>query len=169
MGMIVLMGLFGHLYLYGIHPEVWIAAPAMTETLGIALVLILAIVAAWLSRRVLAMTKRGEFAGQGPWLLGLLGAMLLGAASWWDVVGWGGAGLDPAASGQGATVFVLIAFQGFTVAIAAIMAVYLGYRSGKGLLTTPTNVTLDIVTRFIGYTALQGLAIVLLTRLYPGV
>lgn len=169
MGMIVLMGLFGYLYLYGIHPEVWIAAPAMTETLGIALVLILAIVAAWLSRRVLAMTKRGEFAGQGPWLLGLLGAMLLGAASWWDVAGWGGAGLGPAASGQGATVFVLIAFQGFTVAIAAIMAVYLGYRSGKGLLTTPTNVTLDIVTRFIGYTALQGLAIVLLTRLYPGV
>jgi len=168
MGMIVLMGLFGYLYLYGIHPEVWIAAPPVLQTLGISLVLVLAIVAAWMSRRVLAMTKRGEFAGQGPWLLGLLGAMLLGAASWWDVAGWDSAGLDPAASGQGATVFVLIAFQGFTVAIAAIMAVYLGYRSGKGLLTTPTNVTLDIVVRFIGYTALQGLAIVLLTRLYPG-
>ena len=168
MGMIVLMGLFGYLYLYGIHPEVWIAAPPVLQTLGISLVLVLAIVAAWMSRRVLAMTKRGEFAGQGPWLLGVLGAMLLGAASWWDVAGWDSAGLDPAASGQGATVFVLIAFQGFTVAIAAIMAVYLGYRSGKGLLTTPTNVTLDIVVRFIGYTALQGLAIVLLTRLYPG-
>jgi len=168
MGMIVLMGLFGYLYLYGIHPEVWIAAPPVLQTLGISLVLVLAIVAAWMSRRVLAMTKRGEFAGQGPWLLGLLGAMLLGAASWWDVAGWDSAGLDPAASGQGATVFVLIAFQGFTVAIAAIMAVYLGYRSGKGLLTTPTNVTPDIVVRFIGYTALQGLAIVLLTRLYPG-
>jgi cytochrome c oxidase subunit I+III len=168
MGMIVLMGLFGYLYLYGIHPEVWIPAPPTMQTMGISLVLVLAIVAAWLSRRVLATTERGEFAGQWPWLLGLLGAMLLGAACWWDVAGWSGAGLDPKMSGQGATVFVLIAFQGFTVVIAGIMALYLGYRSGKGLLTTPTNVTLDIVVRFIGYTAFQGLVIVLLTRLYPG-
>jgi cytochrome c oxidase subunit I+III len=168
MGMIVLMGLFGYLYLYGIHPEVWLAPPPLLQTFGICAVLVLAIGCGWGSRRIVAMTERGGDPGQGPWLLGLAGALLLAGAEWWDVAGWTAAGLDPQASGQGATVFGLIAFQGFTVGIAAIMALYLGYRSGKGLLTTPTNVTLDIVVRFIGYTALQGLAIVLLTRLYPG-
>ena len=48
------------------------------------------------------------------------------------------------------------------------MALYLGYRSGKGLLTGSANVTLDVVVRFIGFVALQGLAISLLVRLVPG-
>jgi cytochrome c oxidase subunit I+III len=168
MGMIVLMALFSYLYLYGIHHEVWIAAPPLLQTAGIAALLLLAIVAAFVSRRVLARTKRGEFAGQIPWVSAAFGAALLCIALWWDIEGWRGAGLDPVASGQGATVYGMLAFHGCTVAIAAIMALYLGYRSGRGLLTTPTNVTLDIVVRFIGYCAIEGLAIALLTRLYPG-
>ena len=97
-----------------------------------------------------------------------VGACLLGGAIWWDWTGWSGAGLDPTASGQGATVFALLAFQACTAVIAAIMALYLGYRSGRGLLVAPASVTLDIVVRFIGYAALQGLAVALVVRLFPG-
>ena len=108
------------------------------------------------------------FPGQGPWLMAAIGAGLLVAATWWDWTGWSAAGLAPDASGQGATVFALLSFQACTVAIAVIMALYLGYRSGKGLLVAPASVTLDTVVRFIGFTAMQGLAILLVVRLFPG-
>ena len=98
----------------------------------------------------------------------MLGAALLCAALGWDWRGWRAVGLDGAASGQGAIVFALLALQGFSSAVASVMALYLGYRSGKGLLTGSANVTLDVVVRFIGFVALQGLAISLLVRLVPG-
>ena len=168
MGMIAFMALFSYLYLFGINPQVWIAPPPFWQTAGIATLLVLSLGSAWLSRRILARKPLRTFPGQGPWLMAALGASLLAAAIWWDWTGWGGAGLDPTASGQGATVFALLSFQACTVIISAIMALYLGYRSGKGLLVAPANVTLDIVVRFIGYTAVQGLAIALVVRLFPG-
>ena len=168
MGMIVFMGLFSYLYLYGINPQVWIAPPALPQLGAIAVLLVLALALARLSRRILAAKPKGKFPGQGPWLIATLAAALLGLAIWWDWSGWQGAGLDPTASGQGATVFALLSFQACTAIIAAIMALYLGYRSGKGLLVAPSSVTLDIVVRFLGYAALQGLAIALVVRSFPG-
>ena len=103
-----------------------------------------------------------------PWLLAALGAASLCLALGWDWNGWQGAGLEGAATGQGAAVFALLALQGFSSLVALIMALYLGYRSGKGLLVGPASVTLDVVVRFIGFVALQGLAISLLLRLVPG-
>jgi cytochrome c oxidase subunit I+III len=168
MGMIAAMGLFSYLYLYGIHPEVWIAPPDLAQTAGIALLLVLALGCAWLSRRVLARKARREFAGQAPWLLAVLGAGSLCAALAWDWSGWRDAGLEGAATGQGAAVFALLALQGFSSLVALVMALFLGFRSGRGLLVGPANVTLDVVVRFIGFVALQGLAISLLVRLMPG-
>ena len=168
MGMIVFMGLFSYLYLFGINPEIWIAAPALGQTLGIAFLLLLALGSAWLSRRILASKARGAFPGQGPWLMATVGAALLCAAVWLDLTGWGDAGLEPTASGQGATVFALLTFQACVAAIAVIMALYLGYRSGKGLLMAPANVTLDVVVRFISYAAIQAFTITLIVRLFPG-
>lgn len=168
MGMIAFMGMFSYVYIYGIHPEVWIAAPALSQTLGILALLVAALSCGYLSRRILARKPRGEFPGQTPWLSAALGAGLLVAALYWDWTGWSGAGLAPDATGQGATVFGLLAIQGCTAAISLIMAMYLGLRSGTGLLSGPANVTLDVVTRFIGYTAVQGLAITALVRLLPG-
>ncbi len=168
MGMIVFMAIFSYLYLYGINPDVWIAPPGLAQTAGIVMCLLLALGSAWLSRRILAFKPKATFPGQGPWLMAAVGACLLGGAIWWDWTGWSGAGLDPTASGQGATVFALLAFQACTAVIAAIMALYLGYRSGRGLLVAPASVTLDIVVRFIGYAALQGLAVALVVRLFPG-
>ncbi len=168
MGMIALMGVFSYLYLYGIHPEVWIGAPDLLQTAGVAVLFALAFGAAWGSRELLAGHEAGTLPGQAPWMLAMLGAALLAAALYVDVTGWQAAGLKAKASGQGATVFALLALQGFEVVTAFIMAAYLGYRSGRGLLTAPTNVTLDVVARFIGFVALQGVAITLLLRLFPG-
>jgi cytochrome c oxidase subunit I+III len=168
MGMIVFMATFSYLYLYGIHPKVWIAPPPLAETLLVVALLAGAFAAAWASRILLARVRAGVFPGQGPWMVAAAGSALLAAAAWLDWSGWRAAGLDPAATGQGATVFSLLAFQTCCCAIAAIMALYLGYRSGRGLLSGPANVTLDVVTRFIGFVSLMGLAIALVTRLFPG-
>ncbi|MGB3378049.1 MAG: cbb3-type cytochrome c oxidase subunit I [Allopontixanthobacter sediminis] len=168
LGMIVFMGLFGYLYLFGIHPEVWIAAPPLSQSAGIAAALVGALGLAWLSRRSMATKQSGEFPGQVPWLASAIAAGLLGAAIWWDWTGWSAAGLVASASGQGATVFALLSFQACTVATAAIMALYLGFRSGRGLLLGPNSVTLDVVVRFVSYTAMQGLAIAAVVRFFPG-
>ncbi len=167
-GMIAFMAVFSYLYLYGIHPEVWLAPPPLGDTALIAGLNVAALAGAWTSRRVLAGSSAGAFPGQGPWLLAALASAGLAAAAWMDWAGWRAAGLDPAASGQGATVFALIAFQAVNAAIAVIMALYLGYRSGRGLVSGPTNVTLDVVTRFMGFMALQGLVTSLVVRLIPG-
>jgi cytochrome c oxidase subunit I+III len=168
MGMIALMSLFGYLYLLGIHPEVWIAAPELVETAGIAALLAASLGLAWFSRRSLASFDAGARPNQFPWLFNLAAATCATAALAWDITGWQAAGLDPTATGQGATVFATLALQGCCVAIGVVMALYLGYRSGRGLLTTPTNVTLDTVARFLGYTAVQGLVLSLVVRLVPG-
>jgi cytochrome c oxidase subunit I+III len=168
MGMIALMAVFSYLYLLGIHPEVWIAAPPLLQTAGIAALLLASLASAWFSRRALAGYPHGTAPGQAPWLSAAASAAFLTGALWWDVTGWQAAGLAPEATGQGATVFGLLSFQACCVAISVVMALYLGFRSGRGLLTTPTSVTLDTVTRFLGYTALQGLGLSLVVRLIPG-
>jgi cytochrome c oxidase subunit I+III len=168
MGMIAAMAIFSYFYLFGLNPEYWIPPPPIAQTLGIAALLALAFALAWFGRWYLAQHEPGTFAGQVPWLSEAASAGLLAAAVHWDWTGWRIAGLDPVASGQGATVFAMIALQGQAVAIGVAMAAYLGYRSGRGLLTTPTNVTMDVVGRFLGYLALQGLALSLIARLVPG-
>ena len=167
-GMITFMGVFSYLYLFGIHPEVWIAAPPLAQTVAIAALLSGALGLAWFSRRSLASKPDGEFPGQVPWITAALAAALLGAATWWDWNGWTAAGLVPTASGQGATVFALLSIQACTVAVTTIMALYLGFRSGRGLLLAPHSVTLDVVVRFISYVAVQGLAIAAVVRFFPG-
>ena len=167
-GMIAAMGLFSYFYLYGINPEVWIDAPDLLQTAGIAVLLLLALGAAWGSRRLLARHDKGVFPGQLPWLACAFASACSIGALWWDVSGWQAAGLVPSASGQGATVFALLSFQGMAAAIGAVMAGYLGFRSGRGLLTTPTSVTLDVVARYLGFIAIQGLIVQTVLRIFPG-
>ena len=71
-------------------------------------------------------------------LMAAVGACLLGGAIWWDWTGWSGAGLDPTASGQGATVFALLAFQACTAVIAAIMAP-LSFGSNRSLSASSSS------------------------------
>ena len=48
------------------------------------------------------------------------------------------------------------------------MAIYLAFREARGLLTSPHNVTMDVVARFIAFAALQGIVFALVPRLFPG-
>ena len=168
MGMIGFMAVFAYFYLYGINPRFWIAAPATSQTAVIAALFALSFAAAWFGRCYLTRFKPGNFPGQVPWLSQATAAALLVLALWWDWTGWQEAGLKPTASGQGATVFALLVLQAQAVAIGVIMALYLGLRSGRGLLTTPANVTMDVVARFLGFVALQGLVFAIVARLIPG-
>ena len=94
-------------------------------------------------------------------------ALLVGAL-WLDVTGWQATGLSPTANGMGATVFMLAVLQGQVVMVATVMAFYLALREARGIMTTPTNVTMDIVGRFVAFCALQGIAFTLLPRVFPG-
>ena len=38
----------------------------------------------------------------------------------------------------------------------------------RGIMTTPTNVTLDVVGRFVAFCAVQGMVFTILPRVFPG-
>jgi len=101
-------------------------------------------------------------------MLEALAAALLGGALYLDVSGWLATGLAPTANGMGATVFMLSVLQGQVVLVAVIMAAYLAFREARGIMTTPTNVTMDVVARFIMFCALQGIVFTTLPRVFPG-
>lgn len=167
-GMIGFMAVFAYLYLYGINPEVWSAPPPLGATAIIVGIEAAALLAAWGGRRFLA-SKEGRLAEDLPWMLEALAATLLVGALYLDVTGWLATGLEPTANGMGATVFMLSVLQGQVVVVAVIMATYLAFREARGIMTTPTNVTMDIVARFIMFCALQGMVFTLLPRVFPGV
>ncbi len=169
LGMIGFMALFAFFYLYGIHPEYWtVDAPPLLQTGGILLLYAAALGLAWAGRKLLER-RAGADPGDTPWMLEALAVALLAGALYWDVTGWSDAGLSPVHTAQGAITFMLSALQGQAVALAVIMAAYLAFREARGLLTTPHNVTMDIVGRFIGYAALQGAIFAAVPRLFPGI
>ncbi len=164
-GMIFLMTVFSFLYLYGVHPEFWGPAP----TFG------------WLPLLVGGYAAAGGLALLGRWLLGkeqttrwtpvtllMLAAALLTATFAADVWSWREHGLTGAASGQGATIHAFLALQFMLTAIAVLMALYLAARNARGLVTAPRNNSMDLVALFTIYTAAQGTAAALLTRLVTG-
>jgi len=166
-GMIGFMAVFAYLYLYGIRPDVWSAPPPLDQTALIVGMEALALLAAWGGRRVLS-TREGRFAEDLPWMLEALAAALLAGALYLDVTGWLATGLLPTANGMGATVFMLAVLQGQVVLVAVIMAIYLALREARGIMTTPTNVTMDVVARFMMFCALQGMIFTVLPRVFPG-
>jgi len=166
-GMIGFLAIFSYLYLYGIHPEVWIAPPPVGQTALIVAMNLAVLGLVQAGRKVLA-GRAGKPAGNLPWVLVMAGAALAAYALHSDISGWLAAGLDPTATSMGAIVFMLMALQGQVVFLSLIMVVYLAFREARGLLTTPHSVTMDIVARFTGFTALQGVVFAIVPRLFPG-
>jgi cytochrome c oxidase subunit I+III len=164
-GMIFLMTVFSYLYLWGIHPSFWRSPPDAVWLVPILACYGLAGALALFGRWMLAREKTHLWT-PGVLIVIAAGALLLG----WiiDLLSWRWSGLDPAASGQGATVYAFLSLEGILVAIAALMAAYLSARNSRGLIVRPRNNSYDLVVLFIAYSAAQGFVAALLTRLFPG-
>ena len=101
------------------------------------------------------------------WLMVLLAMLCLLAAFGLD--GWGHrlAGLRPAANAWSATVAALLAWQGFHVAVLAVMGGYVCARSWAGRLRSDARSSLDNTAVLWHYATVQGLAGMAVVYLMP--
>ena len=163
LAMIFLMAIFSLFYLWSNQPDFWrIAAPwnGMAVMLGAAaLGLALSLASVQLLRRLRAPLSAATaiFAA----LLCLIFAALA------DYYSWQSAGLDPAASGQGAIIHGILAHQASVIFASGVMALYVAGRAIEGSLSATKGVTLDAVSLFFSYTACQQLIISIVTRVLP--
>jgi cytochrome c oxidase subunit I+III len=158
---------FTYLFLWLVNPGAWpppgISLAEPPYGLGAAALLALAGAAAWMAGRALD-------AGQNGWLrLQLLagGVVLPAAALGLDVHGQMQAGVSPSAHAYGAAVAMNLAWQGFHVAVIAIMALYTVARSLAGMLDRERRVTFEVVRLMWFYVIGQGLAGLVLTHALP--
>jgi cytochrome c oxidase subunit I+III len=165
-GMIFVMALFSYLYLYGVHADFWTSPPAAIWLAPLLLLYGGGIGLALLARRLLAREKSTLWSPPTNMVLAA-GALALAWAI--DFLTWRASGLAPEASGQGATVYGLIAHQGLVTFIALLIALYVAARNSRGLVTRPRNNSFDLATLFLVYTGAQGAIAALVVRLFPGV
>jgi cytochrome c oxidase subunit I+III len=164
LGMIFLMAMFGYLYLYGAHPDWWrIDAPRGALLPGLAL-LGASAGFAYAARPLMARFSRGS--GFSAALMTLSMACLVAALAM-DFHDWWQAGLRGDASGQGATVYAMMAWHGAIVAAVVLSTVYYLARWMRGLAPAPANKTLEALRLLFIYAALEGAAGLLLPRLLP--
>eukprot|EP00611_Tribonema_gayanum_P007445 TRINITY_DN16807_c0_g1_i1.p3 TRINITY_DN16807_c0_g1~~TRINITY_DN16807_c0_g1_i1.p3 ORF type:complete len:109 (-),score=33.54 TRINITY_DN16807_c0_g1_i1:266-592(-) len=96
-----------------------------------------------------------------------LSMVCLVAALALDVHDWWSAGLRGDASGQGATVYAMLAWHGSTVVAVVLSAFYYVARWMRGLAPAPANKTLEALRILFIYAAIEGAAGLLLPRLLP--
>jgi cytochrome c oxidase subunit I+III len=95
---------------------------------------------------------------------------LVGGAAWsLDLATWRGTGLAPDLDAQGAIVHAMQAWQGFFVAIGAIMAVYVVLRWLFGYVGPERPATVQLVGLFQAYVAAQGLVTLAVPRLFAAI
>jgi cytochrome c oxidase subunit I+III len=163
--MVFLMTVFSFAFVYGIHPEYWrdlgstgwLAAIVPLYAAGAGLVL--------LGRWLLARKTSTHWSPPTQVLLGTAAIALAWAIDWRS---WHGAGLDPELTAQAALVMAFVTQQGLLIAVAVLMALYLALRTARDIVVRPRSVTFDVIVLFLLYTAAQGAASALLTRLFPG-
>lgn len=164
-GMMFVMAVFSFLYLYGIHPRFWIA-PA--DLWSLALVLPSYALAAGLALFSRWMLAREATELWTPGVLFVCSAGALAAAigiDWWS---WQAAGLAPDASGQGATVYIMLSLEAMLAAIGLLMAGYISARNSRGMIVRPRNNSLDLCVLWIVYAAGQGALTAAITRSVGG-
>ena len=163
--MIFLMTIFSWFFVYGIHPAYWgeLGDPMWLIPIlggyGTAAALIL------LGRWLLTREKSTHWSPATQILLAAAAIFIAFAIDLWS---WREAGLDPELTSQAALIMAFICQQGMLVAVSMVMALYLGARNARAMITRPRNVTFDVVVLFMLYTAAQGSVTALLTRLFPG-
>ena len=164
-GMILVMTVFSYVFLWSRNPLDW-APPPATGLILITALYAVALVGVRASNAALAQDRpRSPMIATGL----MLASLGLIAGAWWlDLGGWMATGLTPQVSGQGATVFYFLSWQGFFVFTSAIMGLYALLRWISGHVEAQRPSTFQLIGLFLGYTAAQGIISVLVTRLFPG-
>ncbi len=95
-------------------------------------------------------------------------ALLCACAAWSaNVLGHIDAGLEPKANAWSATVAALVGYQGFHMLVLVVMVGFLAERILSGGLSPTSRATLDNTALMVHYTALQGIATVLVVQWLP--
>ena len=164
LGMIYLMALFAYLYLFGVHPDWWRIAAPRGALVPCLLLLGASGGLAYAARPLMARMKRGS--GLSAMVMALSMIFLVGALAV-DGLDWWAAGLRGDASGQGATIYALLAWHSTIVIAVVLSAFYYVARWMRGLAPGPANKTLEALRILFMYAALEGTAGLLLPRLLP--
>ena len=163
--MVFVMTVFSFVFVYGIHPEYW---ADIGSTCWLAPILALYAAGAGLALLGRYLLKRERSTHWSPATQVIMGGAALVVAWWIDFRDWQASGLDPELSSQAALIMAFVAQQGLLAAVALLMALYLAARNSRNMIVRPRSVTFDVIVLFLLYTAAQGAASALLTRLFPG-
>jgi cytochrome c oxidase subunit I+III len=164
-GMVFLMTVFSFLFVRGVHPQYWSHYGGEGWALP---VVALYAVAAGLTLLGRILLRREASTHWSPATQIVLAGAAIVTAWVFDIRTWHAAGLDPELSAQGALIMAFLAQQGMLVAVSGLMVLYLAMRTSRNLIVRPRSVTFDVISLFLLYTAAQGTASALLTRLVPG-
>jgi cytochrome c oxidase subunit I+III len=162
-GMVFLLLVFSYVFLWSRRPELWAGSPGAVQVLplGAAHVAagVLALLAGW-------WLKHGRPGGAAVAALALAGSAGLVAAAWGaDLQAWRALGVRPEESSHGALVFAFLAWQACFVGVVALAAAFIAVRAMRGHFTPRRRASVEVVGLLCLYTAVQGLATLLLTRL----
>ena len=164
LGMIYLMAMFSYRYLFGAHPDWWrMAAPRGALAPGLML-LGASVSLAYAARPLMARLKRGSGVSAAMMTLSMLclvAALAVDGFDWWI------AGLRGDVSGQGATIYAMLAWHSTIVLAVVTSALYYLARWLRGLAPGPANKTLEVLRILFIYAAMEGIAGLLLPRLLP--
>ncbi len=164
LGMIFLMAMFAYLYLHGAHPDWWrIEAPTGALLPGLMLLATSAGLA-YAARPAMARFKYGSGISA---VLMTLSMFCLAAALAVDGLDWWNAGLRGDRSGQGATVYAMMAWHASIVVSVVLSTLFYVARWMRGLAPGPANKTLEALRLLFLFAALEGSAGLLLPRLMP--
>jgi cytochrome c oxidase subunit I+III len=165
-GMVASLMGFSYIFLWSRNPDMWAPPPEVASMAVVIGGYVAAALLAWGSCRTLRLDRRRS--GLIATLLMVTAAALITASLGVEIRAWLDTGLRPEVNAHGATVYVLLAWQGFFAAVVAVMGLYIMARCLAGHMQADRPSTGDIIALFIVYAAGQGTIATVLTRLFPG-
>ncbi len=160
-GMIFIMLVFSYVFLWSRQPDAWPEPRPLFVAYGALALCAAAAAAALGAMRVYARSPALAAALAGAAALALIAQWSFGL---WD---WRAAGLDPELHAHGALVAAFLAWDASFAAISAMMALYLLARLIAGLLARERPATMECVSLFLTYSAVQAAIAIVMTRLFP--
>ncbi|WP_395674048.1 cbb3-type cytochrome c oxidase subunit I [Phenylobacterium sp.] len=164
-GMVALLAGFSYVFLWSTRPDLWAPPPQDSLVLILALMAAAAVLA-WIGVR--ALVHDGPRSPGVASLSLILAIAALTAGFGLDLNGWLGAGLDPKSGPQGASVAMLLSWQGLFVATGLMMALYVGLRLAWRYVRADQPASFELVGLFVVFSAGQGAFAAALPRLFPG-